>query len=126
MLALTITAQLTPKRVQRRASADAAKVTGAFKRAVAAKKAREALAAETIDAFAREEFLAWQQRREQRQKDILDAMKVLEDALKQDVADLAVFAGTLDEDDVLVEPIVFKDFKDGSERPDDPELDKYV
>ena len=110
MPALVVSAQLTPKRLQRRVATDGARVVDAFRRAAAAKKRHEAKTAETVDAFAREELRAWQQRREQRFKDAKEALRALEAAVKDDLADLADLASLGDLGDAV--PVLFKDESD--------------
>jgi hypothetical protein len=115
--AAVTSAQLTPKRLQRRVATDGARVAQALRRAAAAKKRHEARTAETVDAFARDELRAWQQRREQRIKDAKEALRVLQEAVKADLADLADLASFAGED--LEVPVRFKDSPDSSSSDSD-------
>lgn len=112
---LPTTAKLTPRKLQRRAAADGAKLTHAIKRIVHIKKRNADKTSELLDGFVKEEVKAWQERRETRRQAIAEAIQALEASAKEELADLSRFARTMDEsqddaqDAVESAVVVFKD-----------------
>ncbi len=84
----------------------------ALKRLARAKLQRMTRTSEALNKFAKDEIASWKKRRADLQRDISEALQVLDTVARQDIEDIKNLHALVDDDDTdgdtPTEPVVFK------------------